>query len=203
MAVASYVRHPLHYSVLQAVPQRGKVLNRAFAVRHGELARLAQSYDPCHVLRSCAEAAFLVSSRYEGRQFNTLPYVDGTDPFGSIYLVRRQRQEVHLQLLEVYPRLADALNGVRVEHDSVLLRYKADLRDGLDGADFVVPMHHCDEDGVLTYSGPHVLYVHQPAVVHWEVRHLVALLFQELAGLENGGMLYLRGYYVSALVLPG
>ena len=72
---------------------------------------------------------------------------------------------------------------------------------GCDRADFVVGVHHGDEDGLVRDRPADVFRVHQPVLIHRQIGELHPALFQHLRGVEHRVMLDLRGDDVIALLL--
>jgi hypothetical protein len=56
--------------------------------------------------------------------------------------VRRDRQQVHAESLDVDRDLAGRLHGVGMEHRAALSGNRGQLGDGLHGPDLVVGVHH-------------------------------------------------------------
>ena len=79
----------------------------------------------------------------------------------------------------------------------------ADFLNGLDGADFIVGGHDGDQDGLVRNGLLHILYPHAAKLVHRQVSHLKALLFQPGAGMQHRVMLDGAGDDVVALIPSG
>ncbi len=75
--------------------------------------------------------------------------VQRADAFGAIDLVRRERHQVDLQLLQVDFDLAGRLRGIDVEQHAARAGQFTDGGDVVDRADFVVHVHQRDQDGVV------------------------------------------------------
>ena len=80
-----------------------------------------------------------------------------------------------------------------MEEHALFMAELGDLRDGLDGADFVVHHHHAHQGGVVGDCGGHVGKAHHAVGVDIEIRHGEALLLQRLHGVEHGVVLKGRG----------
>ena len=76
-----------------------------------------------------------------------------------------------------------------MEQNALFLADRADLLDGLDGADLVVGEHDGHEAGVVADGVGDLLRGDEPVRVHVEQRHLKALLFQALEGVQHGVVL--------------
>ena len=72
-----------------------------------------------------------------------------------------------------------------------------DLRDGLDGANFVIGMHDTNEDGPRCDGALEIGRIHITLSVDWEVGDFGTKALEEPAGLDGGRMFNLRGDDVS------
>ena len=104
-------------------------------------------------------------------------------------LVGGEAQHVDVHLIDVDLHVARRLDGVGVEQNALFLADRADLPDGLDGADLVVGEHDGHEAGVVADGVGDLLRGDEPVRVHVEQRHLKALLFQALEGVQHGVVL--------------
>jgi hypothetical protein len=93
--------------------------------------------------RPGAQALLVTTAEQQWYQPDSRPssHVQGTNSFGSIELVRRERQQVDALLLDIDRNLASALRGVDVEQHVSLAAEPADGADVLDDSDFVVDVH--------------------------------------------------------------
>ena len=110
----------------------------------------------------------------------------------SMRFVRRMGrggEQVDVVRLHVDGQVPHGLHCVRVEEDAVLAANRAELPDGLDGADLVVGKHHRDKAGVLPDGGFQLLGPHKPVLMHIQERHREALLLQRLQRMEHGVVL--------------
>ena len=74
--------------------------------------------------------------------------VEHADALGAVEFVAGEGQHVDVLLLDVDGQMSRRLHGVGVEQDALLPADRADLRNGLDGADLVVGVHDGDQAGV-------------------------------------------------------
>ena len=79
-------------------------------------------------------------------------------------LVGREREHTNLVPLHVDIQMTHGLDRVGMEGNPLLPAYRADLRNGLDGAHLVVGIHDGDQGGILPDGGGHVLGLHQTGV---------------------------------------
>ena len=97
----------------------------------------------------------------------------------------RKAQQIDVQLLHVHRDVPHGLHRVAVEGDAPLPAERADLPHGLERADFVVGQHHGHEAAVLPQRVPDGLRAQDPVGRDVQQRHLKALLFQSLEGVQN------------------
>ena len=95
-------------------------------------------------------------------------------------------QHIDVLLLHVDVQMAHGLHGVGVEQDALFMADRADLRDGQDGADFVVGVHDGHQAGVRPDGVRHLLGGDGADGANRQQFHLEALFFQLLQGVENG-----------------
>ena len=70
-----------------------------------------------------------------------------------------------------------------MEENAAAARHLSDLRDGLDGPDFIISAHDRDQDRVGRKSGLDVLRIHLSRLAHRHTRDPVALFLQGVARL--------------------
>src|SRR5680860_1388235 len=171
-----YVRHPcldaLPENVTQFLLPEGVPLH-PFS---GELQGAPQSHDPWHVAGTCATTSLLGSTMKQGRCFDLLSHIERSAAFGTVELMTTERQEIYAQFSDVQRELPHCLHSVGVEKDFCFLGYAPYFSNRLDGAHFVVCLHHGKQDGVRADGFPHVLRIHQAVFVDREPCDLVALL---------------------------
>ena len=81
--------------------------------------------------------------------------------------------------------MPDCLNSIRVEKDSVLFTDLADLMNRLNCSDLIVGIHDRDQAGILPDRRFQFLRPHQSVLVHRQERHLIALFFQPVQGMQD------------------
>ena len=89
--------------------------------------------------------------------------------------------------------MARRLHRVRVEDDALFAADRADLRDGLDGADLVVGVHDRHKAGILADGAAHLLGRDDAVFVDVQQRDLVAVFLQLLERMQYRVMLKCRG----------
>ena len=94
-----------------------------------------------------------------------------------------------LSLVDVDRNFADGLHAVGVEENAVLAADFADFGDGLEHADFVVGVHDGDENRLIGDRFPQHVEIDQAVALHRQIGDPIAVLFELLAGIENGFVL--------------
>ena len=158
--------NPGQEQLMEAVPQALQVRRGAGEALPGQAAGCPQGYQIRHVFGAGPAAPFLGGPVEQRGKGGAAPHVQGPDAFGGVELVPRHREKIHLQFLHVHGDLAHALGRVGVKGHSRLPGQGADLRDGLQGAGFVVGVHDADQDGVRGQGPAHVIRVHPAGAVH-------------------------------------
>jgi hypothetical protein len=90
-----------------------------------------------------------------------------------------------------------------VKQDAVFVGNPPNLREGLNGSDFIVGVHYAHEHGPGRNGAADVFGVHHAGAVHGNAGYLGPEAFEETARGEDGGMLDLRSDDVVAAVPPG
>src|SRR5712692_2723112 len=114
-----------------------------------KLAGLAQADDARHVERAGAHATLVAPAIDDGGELHAriaAANIKRTDALGTIDLVAAQGQQVDVVLLDVDRNLANGLDAVHREEDTVLLGQLADFRHRVDDANFVVGVHDGNQD---------------------------------------------------------
>ena len=101
------------------------------------------------VFGSGAAAAFVLPAGEDRPHPRAAPDPERAGAFRAVELVRRQRQQIDAERLDVDRDLAHRLHGVGVHERAVLVCDRGQFRDRLDGADLVVRVHHRDQRRVL------------------------------------------------------
>src|SRR5678816_2083844 len=79
-------------------------------------------------------------------QSSVASYVESADAFRCIELVSNDGQQIDTKLIDVYRNFAEGLRRVRVKADAMLPGNRANLRNWLNRADFVVGVHDGNQD---------------------------------------------------------
>lgn len=106
------------------------------------------------VFGTASQAILLFSAKNDRRECESLFYIYKPDALRAVEFVRRGREEIEVCRTDVDGDVSDGLDGVGMEWNVVCVEHLGHVRDGLNGADFVVGRHDGDEfclgrDGVL------------------------------------------------------
>ena len=135
---------------------------------------------PARRLRSCFPPVNCATRRSPRRIHNR------AGALRPVKLVRRERQQVDAEAGHVDGNLAHRLHGIGVKKCAFFVREPGQLRHGLDGANFVVGVHHRDERGLVGQGSPQPIRVDDSAFVHGQQRHLPSPAGQRLNRIEHG-----------------
>src|ERR1700683_4035065 len=113
-------------------------------------------------------------------------HVQSADAFGAVNLVPGNRHQVDAVFLDVHRNFADGLHAVHVEKNAFFFCDLANLRDGLDYADFVVGVHDGNQDGLGRDGFAQFVQVYAAVFLHREIGDFVTVFFEAFAGVERG-----------------
>src|SRR5205823_984935 len=124
-----------------------------------DLGRRAEPHDGGYVQSAAAHAALVAAAVDDRGHANAwlAAYPQRSDALRSVELVRADGDQIHLHLLDVEGQLANALHGVAVEQDPLLLADGADLGNRLHRPDLVVREHDRDQDRLVRHRVAHLL----------------------------------------------
>ena len=159
----------------------------------------AKTNDSGDVFRSRPAFSLLGSAVDKGADLYALADIQKADSFWSVQLMAAGAEHIDSQLIHVDRKLAKRLNGVCVEQNAVLLRQPADLLYRLDRSDLIVGKHHGDQDRVRPDGLFQLRELYDAPLVHIQIRHLIPVLFQILAGMKYRVMLDFACYNVFSL----
>ena len=176
-------------AVDQLIPEAAHVGGVFIEILHHVLEGRDHAPDAHDVLRARPAVPFLSAALDEGVEGEAGPAVEGAHAPGAVELVGREGEEVDVHLLHVDLHMARRLDRVRVEGDLRCPAHRADLLDGLDGADLVVGEHDGHEAGVGPDGRLHLVRGDDAVLVDGQVGDLIALLLEALERVEHGVVL--------------
>ena len=148
--------------------------------------RFTKAHNAGNVFRAGALAALLCPAFDEVFQDNAFADIQRARAFGAVELMPRDGKKIDIHLVYINGHRAESLHGIGMKHNALFLAHRADLLNGLDGADFVVGKHDGNQDGLVRNGVFHLLRRYQAVFVYLKIRYLKALFFQRLAGMQNG-----------------
>ncbi len=174
---------------LKPLSQRADTLGVFIHHLSAEPDRFAEAYDARHVLRAGADSALLPSAPCPRDELDPLADVERADPFRSVNLVRRRAGEIGTDFANRQRQLAERLYRIRVEQRPGLMRGLRQLPNGLNGADFVVDVHHADQRGRLLQRLAQLGRIDNAIAPDLEEGYLESSLMKMFRRVKNGGML--------------
>ena len=97
--------------------------------------------------------------------------------------MRRGRQQVNAQPVDINGQVTQGLHGVNVKIHARFTGYFAYLFDGLDGAHLVIGMHHGYQQGLITNSPLYIAGVNQTIFIHRYNGYIKIQFFHKIAGI--------------------
>src|SRR3989344_7938134 len=164
------------------------------------LKRLRQSHDRSHVFRAGAEILFLPSSLEYRLQARAGTDVETARALGPVDLPAIERHQVNAEALDVEVEEPGGLRCVamKINRKSVPLALAStpglaenlpDRGDWLDGADFVIRIHHRNKNGIRPDGSPRRIRINDPLLPDREISHIPALAGKRFERAQSGMML--------------
>jgi hypothetical protein len=110
----------------------------------GEVRGFAEPDDAGNIFGARAESPLMVAAVEKLTEARTASDVECPDALRRIKLVARDSEKIDTESVDVEGNFSCGLHGVGVEIDVVLRGDAPDLLEWLDGAEFVVGVHHGD-----------------------------------------------------------
>src|SRR5712664_3263595 len=143
--VHTRLRNAVQETLLQAVAEG----RDALGVFDERLARdfrgLAEPHNSGDVFRAGTEAALVMSAVEKLAQKGSATNVQSADALGRIQFMSGNREQIHVERVDVDGNFTRGLHSVGVEINVGFLGDAADFLEWLDGAEFVVGVHDGDE----------------------------------------------------------
>src|SRR5262249_47109088 len=115
----------------------------------------------------------------------TFAYGQGANTLRPIKLMTGKREQINVVLGDIHRRLGDALRGISVKKHPTLAAQLTDLGNRLQDADFIVGVHHADQDRLFGESQTELFQINQAVLLHRQIRHLQAAFLKMLATVED------------------
>src|SRR3990170_5612675 len=150
---------------------------------------LGKPNDQGHVVRPCAQAGFLGTSRLGWIQRGPAADEQGPHALGPVELVGPDRQEIYRELAQVQRQLAGGLNRVGMKRDLPFSAQGAQLGNRIDRPYLIVGEDHRDDRRVLPQPAFEVLWGNAPATIDGEELEFKYFLGELFGGPQHGMML--------------
>ena len=127
---------------------------------------------------------------YEGADLNTLTDIEEADSLRSVDLMSAGAEHINIELIYIDRDLAECLNSVCMEQDSMLMCDLSDLFQRLKSTNLIVCSHNRDQDGLRCNGFLKLIQVNETILIYIQVCDLgTTLFFKVLAGMKDGMML--------------
>ena len=181
----------------ERVAEAGDTRGVLFEGEAGEFGGFAEADDAGDIFGAGAEAALVMAAIEKFAEARAAFDEECANAFGGVELVAGEREQIELQGFDVDGNFSRGLYGVGVEVDVGFGSDAADFGERLDSAEFVVGVHHGDENGFGAKGAAEFVEVDQAFAIDRKVGDGDALLFEGLAGVEDrfvfdGGGDYMR-----------
>ena len=127
--------------------------------------------------------------------------VQRANALGSVNFVRGDGKQIHSETVHVERHLPRRLHRVTMEVNVSLGGDSANFLNRLNGAEFVVRMHHADQNCLRPQRAANVLGIHDTAAADRNVGDFDSLLFKRLRGIQHRVMLNRRRNYMLARLI--
>ena len=149
----------------------------------GLVQRHSHAHDGRKIFRTGPLAPFLTAALNEVLQpQGAFADIEDARALGTVELMARQGQQIDVLGRYVNVQVARCLDGVGMEQDALFPADCADLRNGLNGADFVVGVHNGDQRRVGPDGVSHFLPPNNAVRMDRQQGDLPALALQLLQG---------------------
>ena len=175
------------------VLQSGHFCHFFVPIFRAQFNRLGEACDLCGGLRAGAQTALLSAAGEQrlgiAQRFGD---VQSADALGTADFVGAEAHQIHTPRGGCAGDFQKALHRVAMQQCAALslAQQRRRLLYGEDAAGLVVHQHHTHKDGVLAQGGSHLLCRYVTGAVGLEIGHLIALLLQPFARLQNGAVLH-------------
>src|SRR6185437_94443 len=124
-----------------------------------------------------------------GFERSVFAHVQRADAFGTVKLMRGEREEINLEFVDVEGNFARGLNRVGVKINVGFESDAANFRDGLDGAELIIRVHHGDENGFGANRAANVFGIDNAVARNRKPSDFNSPLFEGFDGVEDGVVL--------------
>ena len=134
-----------------------------------------------------------------------LVHIQNSHALGPMNLMAADAQHIDTHFFRQNPELSIALHRIHMEQNGFLPVFQklSNLLNGLHCADLIIYIHNGHQNGFIGQSRFQIRDAHHALFIHRQIRHLKALLFQLLHGIQDGRMLNPGGNQVLSRPLIG
>ncbi len=143
------------YSLLEAISQRRDArdfFSEGFA---RDFRGAPESYAARNIFCARAAIAFVAAAVKKRSELDALPHVERANSLGSVNFVAGNRESVRADFVYIERKFSGGLHGVAMKPHIGFGSDTSDFGDGLKRADFVVCVHHGDENRLWFYRSAH------------------------------------------------
>ena len=127
---------------------------------------------------------------YEGADLNALTDIEEADSLRSVDLMSAGAEHIDIELIYIDRDLAECLNSICMEQDSMLMCDLSDLFQRLKSTNLIVCSHNRDQDGLRCDGFLKFIQVNETVLIHIQICDLrTALFFKVFAGMKDCMML--------------
>src|SRR5215470_13133472 len=141
----------------------------------------------------------MASTVQHGDELCALAHIEGSYALRRVDLVTRNREQVASDVVYVHGHFTGGLHRVGMEVHIRLGSNLPNLFNWLKYTGLIVGHHDGHQPGIGTQGATHVIWIHEPTSVNWEVGHFTAIRLQMLTCVQDGVMFNGGGDHVIAL----
>jgi len=173
-------------SLFESVAQAGDARGVIFERQAGDFGGFAEADDAGDIFGARAEAALVMAAVEKLAEARAALDEKSADALGRVELVAGDGKEIELKRFDVDGDFPGGLYGIGVEVDVGFGGDTADFGERLNGAEFVVGVHHGDENGFGAKGAAEIVEVDETFAIDGKIGDGDALFFESLTGVENG-----------------
>lgn len=111
-----------------------------------EFSGFTQADDAGDIFRAGTKTSLMMAAKEKLAKVSAALDVNGADTLWGVQLVARERKKIKVERFDVDGNLAGGLHGIGVKTNSAFTGDAADLLERLNCAEFVVGVHHGDQN---------------------------------------------------------
>ena len=188
MTIQTAMRNTFQNTIDEFISQGCQAFCHCFHFLTSNFCSLAHAHDTGNIF--CAGTLFFLLGTAEDQRRNRRAFadVDGTDAFGSTQLMTAHGKQVNVHAVHINRHVTNCLYGVCMEQDAMFSGNFTDFPDKLDRTDLIIGKHYGDQNRFRANGLFHFFRRYTPKLVHSQISHLYAFLFQIFCGMQNSMM---------------